>query len=314
MRREVVVFFFTFVVLVFNSMNTACAEDIDYLNNIPNVRVSNINNHVSNPDSIISEEYIDSINNILCSLEDSIGTEVAVVAVKDIGDNEARQFANELFNKWGLGKKDKDNGLLILLVTKKEQRAIVFETGYGIEGIMPDIVCSRIQKQYMLPLLKDENYSKGMLEGVKRCSEILLKNEVVGDVNNEDNSLLAGMLYIMGFFISIYIIFFVIRPILIRRYKRAHPEICPECGKQTLLYESNKLTKRASYKDEGERIETYICSNCGKKVEKIFKIDRLSYSAGHNLNKRRTTNYNTGSGRGSWGGGKSGGGGSMTKF
>ena len=47
-----------------------------------------------------------------------------------------------------------------------DQRKITFETGYGLEGILPDAICKRIQTRYMLPEFKTENYDKGMLQGL----------------------------------------------------------------------------------------------------------------------------------------------------
>ena len=90
----------------------------DYsIETIPNVRLSNRLNHVSNPDGIITPDDAARINQLLNVVEDSLGIEVAVVAVNSIGDQDARMFATDLFKHWGLGQKSKDNGLLIQLVT-----------------------------------------------------------------------------------------------------------------------------------------------------------------------------------------------------
>ncbi|MCS3063459.1 TPM domain-containing protein [Parabacteroides distasonis] len=86
----------------------------DYsIETIPNVRLSNRLNHVSNPDGIITPDDAARINQLLNVVEDSLGIEVAVVAVNSIGDQDARMFATDLFKHWGLGQKSKDNGLLI---------------------------------------------------------------------------------------------------------------------------------------------------------------------------------------------------------
>lgn len=92
---------------------------------IPNVRLSNRLNHVSNPDGIITPDDASRINQLLNVVEDSLGIEVAVVAVNSIGDQDARMFATDLFKHWGLGQKSKDNGLLIQLVTEPSQRSVV---------------------------------------------------------------------------------------------------------------------------------------------------------------------------------------------
>ena len=163
----------------------------DYsIETIPNVRLSNRLNHVSNPDGIITPDDAARINQLLNVVEDSLGIEVAVVAVNSIGDQDARMFATDLFKHWGLGQKSKDNGLLIQLVTEPSQRSVVFETGYGIEGVLPDAICYRLQQRYMMPDLKAGNYSAGMLKGVMAVTKYLMSSdyERAGMTGNRSSS------------------------------------------------------------------------------------------------------------------------------
>ena len=74
---------------------------------IPNVRLTDHDNYVSNPDNIIHPDDVVRINGLLRTVEDSFDIEIAVVAVESIGDNDARMFATDLFQHWGLGKKGK---------------------------------------------------------------------------------------------------------------------------------------------------------------------------------------------------------------
>lgn len=144
------------------------------LETVPNVRLTDKTNHVSDPDHILGRSDIAAINRQLNLLEDSLSIEVAVVALPSIGDADARTFATDLFNRWGLGKKGEDNGLLILFVT--DQRAVVFETGYGLEGVFPDAISYRIQQRDMIPDLKAGRYSAGILSGVNGVTRYLLEN------------------------------------------------------------------------------------------------------------------------------------------
>lgn len=139
---------------------------------IPNLRLKDRLNHVSNPDGILSLSDVQAINSHLNILEDSLAIEVAVVAVNSIGEADPRVFATDLFKYWGLGKKGEDNGLLILLTL--DPRAVVFETGYGLEGVLPDAICYRLQQKYMIPSLKENKFSEGMLFGVEAVSDYLL--------------------------------------------------------------------------------------------------------------------------------------------
>ena len=82
--------------------------------------------------------------------------EIAIVVLPAIdGDTygSAREFANELFNTWSIGKKETDRGLLIQLITNEDNRENTFEVGYGLEGELTDGLCKLIQKHRMIPPL-----------------------------------------------------------------------------------------------------------------------------------------------------------------
>lgn len=121
--------------------------------------------YVANPDGIISQEHQTEINQILADLEAADSFQVAVVALNSIGNEVPKDFATDLFEKWGIGNRDKDDGLLILFIN--DQRRIEFETGYGMESVLSDVQCKNIQMDYMVPLFKVEEYSEGLLQGVK---------------------------------------------------------------------------------------------------------------------------------------------------
>ena len=121
--------------------------------------------YVANPDGIISREHQAEINQILADLEAADSFQVAVVALNSIGSEVPKDFATDLFAKWGIGNRDKDDGLLILFIN--DQRRIEFETGYGTESVLSDVQCKNIQMDYMVPLFKVEEYSEGILQGVK---------------------------------------------------------------------------------------------------------------------------------------------------
>ena len=116
---------------------------------------------------------------MLQNLEAKNKAEIAVVVLNSIGDNDIFDFGVELFERWGIGKKRSDNGLLILFVL--DQRKIRFETGYGLEGVLPDAICKRIQMNEMVPYFKEGNYDEGMLRGVKKTVETVENEEFFED-------------------------------------------------------------------------------------------------------------------------------------
>ena len=152
------------------------------IDDVPNPKVAN-NTYVSDPDHFLNESTIAEINSLLASLETKTTDQVAVVVLNSIGDEVPKTFATALFNKWGIGIRGKDNGLLILMVM--DVRRVEFETGYGMESMLPDAICKRIQLKYMVPEFKEGHYDKGLLEGVKACADI---------VSNPENSAIAASL------------------------------------------------------------------------------------------------------------------------
>jgi uncharacterized protein len=137
---------------------------------IPNQKLIN-GSYVSNPDEILDATTVFQLDTLLASLEKRTTAQVAVVIVESIGEQDIVDFAQMLFTTWGIGNKERDNGLLVLLV--KDQRTVRFHTGYGLEGILPDITCKRIQREVMVPEFKNENYNAGILAGVQEVSKVL---------------------------------------------------------------------------------------------------------------------------------------------
>ena len=97
--------------------------------------------------------------------------EVTVVALPSIGEDIPAEFAHKHFEHWGIGKKADDNGLLILLVL--DQRKVTFATGYGLEGVLPDALCFRIQQNEMVPWFRKNDFDRGITEGVRAVTLVL---------------------------------------------------------------------------------------------------------------------------------------------
>lgn len=117
-------------------------------------------------------------------LEDKTGAQLAVVTIKSLGDEDDFDYAHRLFEKWGIGKKGKDNGVLLFLALG-ERRRVRIVTGYGLEGIMPDITAGRILDAYVIPKLRQRDYSSGLLAGTQAIAGLIAADagvEITGAV------------------------------------------------------------------------------------------------------------------------------------
>lgn len=113
----------------------------------------------------------------LADLERATSAEVAVVTMRTLGDRTVEDYATDLFNTWGIGKKDRDNGVLILVAV--QDRAMRIEVGYGLEGILPDGLAGAVIRETFLPRFRADDYRTGLLEGTARVIEIVRRNETV---------------------------------------------------------------------------------------------------------------------------------------
>ena len=124
--------------------------------------------------SLIPEREERMMANISREVLQKTGTAIVIATVDTVGDSDYETYANELYANWGIGKKGEDKGVLIFL-TKKE-RKVRIETGYGVEGILPDGLVGQILDDYIVPFLKKGDYGKGLLNGTIAISQIIAKD------------------------------------------------------------------------------------------------------------------------------------------
>lgn len=113
----------------------------------------------------------DRLESLLGAYEDSTSTQIAVVFVENLEGYEVADYANRLFEKWNIGQKDINNGLLILV--SRDNRKIRLETGYGLEERLTDALSRRIIEQDILPRFRAGDVEGGITAGVYRVAEVL---------------------------------------------------------------------------------------------------------------------------------------------
>ena len=278
------------------------------VDDVPNVRLTDVRRYVSDPTNILSHAATDTINAILGRLEKSTGIETAVVMLPSIGENDIFDFSTSLFRKWGIGKKKSDNGLLILFVM--DQHKVRFATGYGIEGTMTDAMSKRIQTQYMVPAFKRSDWNKGMVDGVRATAKVL-DGSMEPEAADSDTDT-GDLLFSIGIIIGV---------ILLAMFVSSIKQRCPKCRKRSAMKRMGVEVLRVSTgKGRRKRIRrtTYVCQYCGHIMTKDEDIDDNSGSAaatgailGSMLGGGGSSGGSSG---GSFGGGSTGGGGSTSSW
>jgi uncharacterized protein len=147
---------FTAIILTLLFIITATASGKSFTD-LPTPR-----HYVEDYANVINSSYEQALNGILQELEQKSGVQYIVLTVGTTGGMSIEQFSIGLAEKWKLGQKGKDNGMLFTLASK--DRKYRFEVGYGLEGFITDQFCGRVGRQVLVPYLKQGNYSEGIYQ------------------------------------------------------------------------------------------------------------------------------------------------------
>jgi uncharacterized protein len=121
-------------------------------------------NYVTDVAEILDQQQESVLNSKLKSYEDSTTNQFFIYIAQELNDVDMTTLCQQIFDKWEIGKKGKDNGVLIGIFINDRQFRI--HTGYGLEGALPDILTKKIQDEVMRPHFKQGDYFGGILDGV----------------------------------------------------------------------------------------------------------------------------------------------------
>ncbi len=111
----------------------------------------------------MSAQQVQALEQKLVDFDKTTSTQITVVTIKNLGGYEIAQYAVELASRWGIGRKGKDNG--VLLLASMDDRSINISTGYGLEGALTDAMSGRIIRNEIVPHFKTGNYYEGFNAG-----------------------------------------------------------------------------------------------------------------------------------------------------
>lgn len=162
----------------------------------------------------LNAREISALEQKLVAFSDSTSNQIAIVVVDDLNGLTANEYATELGQKWGVGQKKLDNGIIILLSLGggEGNRDYYIAVGYGLEGAIPDLAVKRVQESELLPYLKSGNY----YEALNRTTNVLMalaKGEIdskeYAKKSNEDED--AGIVLLIFFGIIAFFIWLAIK-------------------------------------------------------------------------------------------------------
>ena len=160
------IFLLLFILIASSSFAQKLPDPVGYVNDFARV---------------VSSDISQQITAICTEVETKTSAQIAVVTIPSLENYSIEEYAVLLFEKWGIGARGKDNGILILNTI--EDRKIRIEVGYGLEGIIPDGKAGRIRDQHLIPYLKTAEYGRAYLSAVQA---------IAGEIANEYGVELSG--------------------------------------------------------------------------------------------------------------------------
>ncbi len=259
---------------------------------VPNPRAAG-GTWVSDAARHLQPATIDSINAVIGALEAATGVEIAVAVVDSLSGLSEQEFALALHRSWGVGKQDRDNGVVLLWAPR--DRAVFISIGYGLEGIIPDRRAGRIRDEEIFAAFRDQRFDAGILAGVRALAAAAAEEAAVsrtgarprggvgaamaadgdGGGGGGGGGIPAGLLYtggVLGLGAA-----GVGGAVGLRRWRRRRPRPCPACGVRMNLMSETADDERL---DSGARMEeklgsvdwdVWLCPSCDHTLSLPYK-------------------------------------------
>lgn len=171
--------------------------------------------YISDYAGILSYETKAKLAALSSEIEAKTTSQLAILTIDTAAPLDIETYAVKLFEKWGIGKKGKDNGVLILVAVKDRQVRI--EVGYGLEGAIPDALAKNIIEKSMLPFFKSGDYDAGILQGAAAVSK-LIAGEYNVEISELENIKIAASSKQPSIFDFLFILFIIIMLIRARLF------------------------------------------------------------------------------------------------
>lgn len=127
--------------------------------------------HITDETGTLAPDQIASLEQKLVAFEKRKGSQLAVLIVASTAPEDIAQFSLRVVEQWKLGRKKVDDG--VLLIVAKNDRTLRIEVGYGLEGVLSDIISQRIIRESIVPLFKQRQFYAGITAGVDQIMRVV---------------------------------------------------------------------------------------------------------------------------------------------
>ncbi len=306
-KKRLSALFLLFVVLFFTSF-AARAAGVYAPSQIPNVQKEDARRYVSDPDNLMSASATAEADRTLAAIRANTTAEGVAIVVPSIGDLTPTEFCEKIFTSWGIGKRDKDNGFILLVAT--DDRVAWIQTGYGLEGVLTDADCSTLLRKYMVPYMKQGQLGEGVNATLSAIQQVLQDPTAMEEIRSsqresdgeEVDALSSDVLWqfcllvaVLVFFIAGGYFFFTLRKLRGKtHYEKAlawRQTVWPMFAAIVLtggLGAVFAIPAFLAYRRN--RNGVHKCSNCGAKMKKLSEEeDNTKLSPSQDLEERLDT-------------------------
>ncbi len=162
--------------------------------------------------SVLNIKQKTRIESLISEFEQKTGNEIAVVIIKSLEGNNLEDFTNRLFERWGVGKKSRDNGIMLLIAM--QERKIRIEIGYGLESIINDAMAGEIIRETIAPFFRQNLYADGIYAGIFKIASIIAQKTGV-KLDEKYTPELSGTNKTMSIIFFFIFVFFIL-PVFLR--------------------------------------------------------------------------------------------------
>lgn len=166
--------------------------------------------HVVDAAGLLRPETREHLEAVCRELREKTGAEIAVALVPSIAPLSVEEYAVKLFERWGVGRKKENDG--VLMVVARDERRVRFEVGYGLEGLLPDGRVGGILRREVVPHLRENDWDGGVKAGVETLASIIAQDRGVTlttlgprpseePAADESRRPIPGLLFLLAFFV-----------------------------------------------------------------------------------------------------------------
>ena len=158
---------------------------------------------------MLKPEEVNMLERKLDSFNDTTSNQIAIVIVPTLGGDDKADYAQRLGEKWGVGQKGRNNGILILVKPKTADSngEVQISTGYGAEGPIPDLTCSEIIDREILTAFRNEDYYGGLNNATNTIMSLVRKEFSASDYGRRAKKSTGKNIH---FGLVIFIVFIII--------------------------------------------------------------------------------------------------------